>query len=108
MVTTSSSKLEIGDIGEMSSVSESRGMILRFSIGKVKVLEVNGDEVKFEVIEKLSTIVINGVEKSHFIPNTEVESKVYEYDTKTLTEIKHKSGAIKEKGQMLCGNKIGK
>ena len=108
IIMTSGDKPEIGSIGELAKVSESPGMTMKISIGLLKVIEINGDEIKCEVIEKKSVVRINGVERSHYIPETPVEFEAFEYDTETMTEIKYESGSIKEKGAMLCGKKVGK
>ncbi|MBK6952640.1 MAG: hypothetical protein IPO32_19600 [Crocinitomicaceae bacterium] len=102
-----SSTLTIGTTGELALLNEDGNFKMTYAIGRVRVTAVNGSQLTFEVIEKTGVVTINGVERSNFTEGAVVQFTEYKYDSPHLTETKYESGAIKESGYLLCGQKMG-
>jgi antitoxin component YwqK of YwqJK toxin-antitoxin module len=103
----SASTLVVGSTGELALLNEDGNFKMTFSIGRVRVTAINGAQVTFEITEKLGVVTINGVERSNFKEGAVVQFTEYKYDSPHLTETKYESGAIKESGYLLCGQKMG-
>jgi antitoxin component YwqK of YwqJK toxin-antitoxin module len=80
---------------------------MTYAIGKVRITAVTGSQITFEMIEKTGVVTINGVERSNFKEGAVVQFSEYKYDSPHLIETKFESGAVKESGYMLCGQKMG-
>ncbi|MBI3134299.1 MAG: hypothetical protein HYZ14_06435 [Bacteroidetes bacterium] len=107
MKLESVTSLVVGATGELALLTEDGNFRMTYSIGKVKVIAVENQQLTFQVIEKLGVITINGVERSNFKTDALVQFTEYKYDKPALIETKWPSGAVKESGYMLCDQKMG-
>lgn len=107
MIITTPTQLAVGANGELSLLMEDESFRMTISLARVIVTAVADDQITFSVLEKLSVIVIDGVERSNFKEGATVQFSEYEYSMPTLVETKWPSGEIKETGYMLCGGKMG-
>lgn len=107
MKLETTSSLVVGTTGELALLKEDANFKMSYAIGRVRITAVEGSQLTFEVIEKTGVVTINGVERSNFTEGAIVQFTEYKYDSPQLTEIKYESGAIKESGYFLCGQKMG-
>lgn len=111
IIMSKGQKPEIGGKGEILVSFETSlfGGIVTGSlvIATAEVTAINGSKVTFKVLEKHSSMQINGKQKNHFTKGREAFFNQYEYDTPKQVDIWWPNKKLKASGYEVCDQKVG-